>query len=288
MSRGGSEPERSRALLERVLWIGVALAFAPALVALAREWLSFDAYTHGFLVPLVSAAAAHPIVRRLGPPRRSLAGLVGVAAALALYALGLALDSAAVQGLALVGTLCGLVAFRWGVPGLRRLAFPLGFLLFMIPIPQTWLLPIVVGLQLVVTGAAVEALHAFAVPVLREGNVMLLPGGATLFVDEACSGITSIVTLFPLGVLLAYLTERSVWRRAAILAVVVPAALLGNFLRVVVTVWIARVAGAERATSAAIHESAGLLTFVFACLLVVGTGALLRQRPGPRSGSASA
>lgn len=269
---------RSTRADELALWVGVAVAFAPALLGLAGEWASTAHYGHGFLVPLVSAAIAHPVARRLGPSRRRPAGLALVAAALALYAAGLAAGSIALGGLALVAALCGLVAFRWGARGLRRLAFPLAFLVFMVPLPASWLAPVIVGLQGAVSAAAIETLHAFGLSVLREGNVMVLPGGDTLFVDEACSGITSLVTLAPLGVLLAWLGEPTARRRAAILAAVVPAALLGNFLRVVGTVLAARAWGAERATSGSLHELAGLFTFVFACGLLVGLALFLRAR----------
>lgn len=268
---------------EIALWVGVPVAFAPAILGLAQQWASLDYYTHGFLVPLVSAAVAHPVARRLGPSRRRPAGLAILAAALAGYGAGLAAGSVALQGLALVGALCGLVAFRWGAPGLRRLAFPLAFLLFMIPLPARWLAPVIVGLQFAVSAAAIEALQAVGLAVLREGNVMVLPGGGSLFVDEACSGITSLVTLVPLGVMLAWFTVQRPWRRVAIVAAVVPAALLGNFLRVVGTVWAARAMGVQRVTAGTLHELAGLLTFVFACLLVIAVGALLRERPAPRA-----
>lgn len=273
---------------EWALWIGVGVAFAPALAGLARQWLADDTYAHGFLVPLVSVAAARAKLPELGPSRRWPVGLGGVGAALALYAAGLAAGGVALQGLALVLALCGLVAFRWGLAGLRRLAFPLVFLLFMIPLPAAWLAPVVVGLQLGVSSAAVAVLHEFGVAVLREGNVIVIPGGSELFVGEACSGITSVVTLIPLGVLLAYFTERSTWRRVAIVAAVVPAALVGNFIRVVATVLAARAIGAERATSGWLHEYAGIMTFAFACLLVVGLGALLREPATPASAAESA
>jgi exosortase/archaeosortase family protein len=98
-------------------------------------------------------------------------------------------------------------------------------------------------------------------------------------VEEACSGITSIVALTPLAVMLAYYTQRTPWRRLALVAAVAPAAMGANLLRVVFTVIVAQSLGAERATNSALHEAAGLLTFVLACLALIGLGALLR---GPR------
>lgn len=272
---------------ELVLWIGVAVAFAPALIGLAQRWASAEYYQHGFLVPLVSIATVPPRARTLGPSQRHAPALLGVALALGVYALAAMAAAVALEGLALVGALTALVGFRWGWTGIRRLAFPLAFLLFMVPLPEMWVNPIVVQLQTLASAAAVGTLHAFGVSVLRDGNVMRLAGGDALFVAEACSGITSLLSLIPIGVLLARFTQQGTWRRLLLVAAVVPAALLGNAIRVIATVLAAGAYGAQRVTAGPLHEAAGLLTSAFAVLLVVALGAWLgrvaRSAPAPAS-----
>ena len=91
--------------------------------------------------------------------------------------------------------------------------------------------PVVTRLQTFASACAVAVLHALDVPVMREGNVMLLPGGASLFVAEACSGITSLLSLMPVGVLLARFTQAADAGGAPLLVLsVVPAALFGNMV----------------------------------------------------------
>ncbi len=274
--RAAAAPAPTR-MDERVLWIALALAFVPAVLALAHEWSRLDYYNHGFLVPLVAGVVAQPRLRRLRASVRWSPGLAALAGALAVYAAGLLFGSATLQGLAVVGALAAMVGFRWGPAGLRALALPLAFLLFMVPLPAALVNPVVVWLQTLASVLAVGALQAFGVPVQREGNVVNLPGGDALFVAEACSGITSLLSLIPIGVLLARFTERATWRRWLIVLAVVPAALLGNAIRVVATVVAARAWGIERATSGPLHDSAGLLTSVFAVLLVVALGVALRR-----------
>jgi exosortase len=266
---------------EILLWIGTAVVFVPGVLALAQRWASAEYFQHGFLVPVVSLASAHPRIRGLGPSERHQRALVGLAVALAVYALGAAAAETALQGLALVGAIASLVAYRWGTRGLRRLSFPLGFLLFMIPLPEPIVLPIVTKLQVFASAGAVAVLHVFGVSVMRDGNVMQLPGGEQLFVAEACSGITSLLSLIPVGVLLARFTQTGIWQRLAVVAAVVPAALLGNMIRVVATVIAAHAYGAERATSGALHDSAGLLTSAFAVLLVVAVASVIARRTSP-------
>ena len=83
--------------------------------------------------------------------------------------------------------------------------------------------------------------------------------------------------------MLAYFTEKTLARRLTLVIAVVPAAMLGNLLRVIVTVLAAERYGAEAATGNWLHESAGMLTFVLACLALIGLGALMRRLPPARA-----
>jgi exosortase len=235
------------------------LAFLPALIALVGVWTSVDYYSHGFLVPLVAYwAAARSRARFEILKNRERRAIVAAIAVVLLYAMGLASGSVSLQGLAWVAAIATGAFYLGGSRGLRVLAFPLAFLVFMVPLPPPWLTPLIVNLQLLVSSAAVEILGWFGSAVVRSGNVIELPAGDTLFVAEACSGITSLVTLTPLAIVLAYFT------------------MLGNLLRVIVTVSAAERYGAEAATGNWLHESAGVITFVLACLALIGLGALMR------------
>lgn len=274
-------PRRSRRL-SGAEWLVVALlaaAFVPGLLALERIWASVDYYSHGYLVPLVAALLAwrERDALREAPARRSRAGLVGVAAALVAYGAGAAAGLTHVQGVSLVAAVASCVLWLRGPEWLRLLAFPIGYLLFMVPLPDAWLQPLIVQLRLWVSAAAVAILHGAGVAVVRDGNVIGLPSGESLFVADACSGVTSLVTLTPLAFLVAQLTERSLWRRAVIVASVVPIALFFNLVRVLGTTVAAQKVGAVRATSGDLHDAAGLLVYVLGCLALVGVGSLLRR-----------
>jgi exosortase len=263
-------------------WLLVGLlgaVFAPALAALAQVWASVDYQSHGFLVPVVALWAFYrerPRWARLEatPDRRGLA-LLGLA--LVTYLLGLAAGVVTLQGVALVVAVAGLVLYSRGGRWLRALAFPVGFLIFMVPPPSSWIAPAIVRLQLWVSSASIAVLEAFAVPVTRDGNVLYLPGGESLFVAEACSGMTSIITLTPLAVLLAHFTLKRWVFRLILWAAVIPLAMAGNLARVVATVLASIEIGAEHATSGPPHEAAGLLTYLVACGLMLALAALLRQ-----------
>jgi len=258
--------------------VGLAIVFAPALSNLAEVWSSRDFYTHGYLVPLVSLWAAAGIV-----PRRRIAiapdsrGLLGLASSGVLYAVGLGVSWVPVQGLALVVAVASLVWARCGLAWLRALQFPVAYLIFMVPLPDSWITPLIVSLQLFVSEVGVGILRLIGFSVYRDGNILELPGGESLFVAEACSGITSVITLLPIAMVLAYFTDRSLHRQVLLVASVLPIALAGNLIRVLATVFAAERWGAQVATTGSLHESVGVATYVVGCTVLLGVGTLIRK-----------
>jgi exosortase len=255
------------------------VAFAPGVLAMAEVWSAVDYQSHGFLVPVVSvwlAMRQRYALRRI-PIEPAGWGLAVLAVAFVAYFAGIIGGSVPLQGTALVAAIAGALVFARGTGWLRRLALPVAFLMFMVPVPPTWISPVIVQLQLFVSDVSLRILHALGVLASREGNVLLLPSGESLFVAEACSGVTSIVTLAPLGVLLAALTLRNGWARVLLVLAVVPLAMAGNLVRVLATVFAALRIGAQAATEGPPHEMLGVLTYLVAVGLLLALGALLKR-----------
>ena len=248
----------------------LVLAFAPSVLAMSEVWAVVDYQAHGYLVPPVALAMAwsrrEALARAGRRPMRS--GPLWVSAAALAYAVGLLADLISLQGLAFPAALAAGVAWRRGRAALGVLAFPIAYLFFMIPVPPQWLAPLVTGLQSFVTTVAITLLHGLAVPALREGNVLVLPEGS-LFVAEACSGITSIVTLLPVAALLVFLAGNSLRQGAWLMLAVFPVAMFWNLVRVLTTVMATRSLGVVKATTGSLHDTAGMLTFVMGCLTLL-------------------
>jgi len=277
----GAESEPAGGIAPRPLEWALALAlvvvFMPAFSAMSEVWSRFDYYSHGYLVPfaaLWAATAQRAVLTTLPIERRPLGGLA-LALALLLYAVGIAASIVSLQGIAFIFALASALYLARGGAWLRSFSFSISYLIFMVPIPESWINPLIARLQLFVSASAIEIFHWLSVPIYREGNVMHLPGGESLFVAEACSGITSIVTLVPLAVFLAYFTQRTFLRRLTLVATVVPLAMAGNLLRVVFTVWAARDISVEFATGDLVHSWAGMLTYVLGCLVLLAIGSLM-------------
>jgi exosortase len=178
----------------------------------------------------------------------------------------------------LVVILAGLVWFHCGGYVLRLLAFPLGFLLFMIPIPATIFYAVAFPLQRFAAANAAAVLDLLGIPVLLDGNVMHL-STISLGVTEACSGIRSLISLLALAVAWAYLTLPGIGSMALLIAAAIPITIVANVGRVVTTGLTAEWFGARYAEGF-FHSFSGWLIFLiaFGGLFAVHTGIGLARR----------
>ncbi len=264
---------------EGVLALAVLLAYAPALYGMTQASLAVDYGSHGPLVPLVSAWLAMRVPRRRWPvcEERDGRGLALILASSLVYLVGLAVGEPFLQGIAFVLTVAGCVLYTRGATALTALWFPIAFLVFMAPLPETWVRPLIFQLQIWVSEVSYFILQSVGYTLMLEGNILILPGEKRLGVEEACSGITSLLTLIPLGLLIAMLLGKSWKQRALVALTIVPAAMLGNLLRVLITVLIARAQSTEFATQESFHNTLGVLTYGVALGCLLGMAALLRR-----------
>jgi exosortase len=180
------------------------------------------------------------------------------------------------QRISLLGVIVGLVILLHGWRTLRAAAFPLAFLILMIPLPGIIYYELVIPLQSVASQLAAWILHAIALfPVQREGNVLILPS-TSLEVAEACSGIRSLFSLLTITAMYAYLEEKSNFIRWSLCLLAFPIAVAGNAGRIVFAAISAELAGASAVEGWA-HFLSGLFLFLFSTLLVVLCHALLRS-----------
>jgi len=160
------------------------------------------------------------------------------------------------------------VLFMFGWRHLRILAFPLLFLLLMIPLPAIVFNKIAFPLQLLASRAGEFALSSVDIPVLREGNVLVL-ANTSLEVAEACSGIRSLISLLTLGIVFGYLADSRGWVRTVVALSTIPVAVVSNGARVAGTGIAAHRFG-PAAAQGFFHEFSGWAVFIVAFLLMLG------------------
>lgn len=265
-----------------ILW---SSALAVLLVGLYHEVLSYLAvqwyldpnYSHGFLVPFVAAYFARERCDRVSrlAVRPSLWGAALLGLGLSMLVLGSIGAELFLQRTSFIVVLMGLVLLLLGPEQLRVLLFPIAFLLFMVPLPAIVVNTAAFPLQLLAAKTATFCLLNAGIPVLREGNVIVL-AGTTLEVAEACSGIRSLQTLMALGTVYAYFTQDAVWRRWALVLLSIPIAIVANAFRVTGTGLLAQYFGME-AAKGFYHSFSGWLIFVLAFVLLMGSSALLAR-----------
>jgi exosortase len=280
-------PLRNRSLAIACVLAAVVLwMYGGILSSLARQWGSDDNYSHGFFIVPLALFFAWERRRALAnaPSRPSVAGVIILLGSLLLLLAGLLGAELFLTRISLVGVLAGITLFVWGRDQFRILAFPIAFLLLMIPLPAIIFNQIAFPLQLLASRAGESALAVAGIPVLREGNVLQLPT-RTLEIVEACSGIRSLVSLVTLGIVLGYFTERRTGARVVIALAAIPIAILANGTRVAGTGIASELIG-PAAAEGFFHGFSGWLMFV-----VAFAGLMAVQRaiaPGARATTAPA
>ena len=279
---------RGRIGLNHLVATGVLAAFAflyrDVIAKLVSDWATDDNYSHGFLIVPVALYLAWERRRRLlsAPMQPSLLGLIVILGSLATLIAGVLGAELFLTRVSMIGVVGGAILFVLGWQHLRVLAFPIAFLLLMVPIPAIIFNQIAFPLQLTASEFGEATLNLFTIPVLREGNIIIL-ANTTLEVAEACSGIRSLISLLTLGIVYGYFTDPRGWVRTVVALSTIPIAIIANGMRVAGTGIAAHYYGPEAATGF-FHTFSGWLVFVvaFVMLFVVMRLLLILTPPPPQ------
>jgi exosortase A len=266
-----------------LLVFSFVILYWPVIRKLVVDWSRDENYSHGFLIPPLAAYFVweRRHLLRSAIPAPSVAGLILVAGSLLVLLAGLLGAELFLTRISIIGTIVGGIVFVLGWRHLKVLAFPVGLLLLMIPIPAILFNQVVFPLQLLASRVGEASLSAAGIPVLREGNVMFL-ANTTLEVAEACSGIRSLVSLLTLGIVYGYFIDRRTVVRLIIALSTVPVAIVANGLRVAGTGIAAHYYG-KGAAEGFFHTFSGWLVFVLAFVLLFAFISLLRWILPPTS-----
>ena len=230
----------------------ILLILPVSLTLICLEWKSFDSRAEsssslGYVL-LVAAMAVTALAR--------------------LHLLQLRPDEQlATNMLALVTWWIASFLVSFGSHAFKRALFPLFFLLWMIPLPEVLLNPIVRLLQ---EGSVESARFLFAIcgiPVAQDGMLLTIPG-LTIEVARECSSIRSSLMLVVTTMVLAQMSLRSVWRKALVIAVAIPLSVAKNGLRIfVLAILTTRV---DRSfITGRLHHQGGIIYFLIALLAII-------------------
>jgi exosortase len=229
-------PSKSSWWQTTILLALIGWLYSSILWQLGRQWWSDPNFSHGFFVPAFSLFVLWQERSRFVSLARKPSdwGLLIIIFALGVLILGVMGSEVFLSRVSLLLLIAGLVVYFLGWSYLREAIFPWAFLILMVPIPALILNQITFPLQVLASKVSAGALPLFGVPVLREGNVSVLPAMA-LEVAEACSGIRSLLSLTTLAIIYGYFMESRIWIRIALALASVPIAVAANSLRIVGT-----------------------------------------------------
>lgn len=267
--------ERRQLLLSAVvLGAGLLWLYRPFLLTLVEAWGSNEDYSHGYLIPFIALYMVYIDRRKLAglqvQPTNS--GLLVIVAGLSVLVLGKIASEFFLQRFSLLVVLSGMILFLLGRTFFLKMAIPVCYLLFMIPLPAILWNRIAFPMQLFSSMLTERVVSLLGIPIFREGNLLHL-SETTLEVIAACSGLRSLVTMFALAGVAAYISPKlSAARKWIVFFAAAPIAILANTVRLTGTAVLASFYGAKTAQGF-LHDFSGIVVFMVGLLLL---GALYR------------
>jgi exosortase len=242
----------------------------PTLISLGKQTWSTEAGAHG---PIVLATGLWLLwgkaadLRREARPGAPWLTAIFLAISLALYVFGRPYDFISLEVAGFYGVCLSMLHSYLGLPVMLRNWFPFFYLGFIIP-PPGWLIDAVtIQLKEFVSFVATHILSFCGVPITREG-VTLQVAQYQLLVEDACSGMNSLVGLIAISLFYIYLVRKASWRYSVFLvSLVVPIAILANIIRIMVLVLLTYFFG-DGVAQGFLHNIAGLFLFSTALALV--------------------
>ena len=268
MWRDLPRPHRSRVGGYVGYLLALTLLFIQPLCRLMSYAAQSDLHSHILLVPLITGYLLY--IQRERPSaafRSSIAGAVIVGGiGIAALTAGVewrgslsANDGLALLTLAFVSAIAAGGFLFFGSKWMAAVAFPVAFLIFMVPLPDGAVDWLEKASMLASAEVAAVYFNVLGTALVRHGTVFELPG-IVLRVDRACSGIHSTWVLFICSLLASHLFLKTRWRRIVLVALVFPLGILRNGFRILVVALLCVHVGPQMIDSL-IHRRGGPLFF---------------------------
>ena len=293
--------QRKLTSLKGLLWPSLLagsclVAYIPTISGLIDGPWQTEQEGHG---PLIIAASLWLVwqsrhrLRAAGTSTAPVAGWTVLLFGLALMFLARTQGVLTVEAFSIIPVICGCVLLAGGWSTLRAFAFPIGFLLFAIPMPDWLIDAATVPLKVFISDVVTQSLYAAGYPIAQNG-VMIMIGSYQLLVKDACSGMNSIFALSAIGVFYVYVFRpHEKVRSLLLLLAIVPITVVANFIRVLTLVLIAYYGGVDL-LEGSLHDLTGIGLFVVAVILlflfdsILGLSAAVMRRFFRRPQSAPA
>lgn len=255
-----------------VLFCGLLAIILPTMLQVARDTWSTEQGGHG---PLVLVTGLWAVWRELKGKHLELApgkiyiGLPALLGTLSIFLVARVTGILEIEAFSMYGALVAAAYLLWGGNFLKAIWFPLVYLAFALPPPDTVVAAVTQPIKIAISSSAVSFLYWLGYPVASTG-VTIQIGQYELLVAAACAGLNSIITLTALCLFYVYLRHRSDPLAFILIAMAaIPVAVISNFVRVLMLVLITYHLG-DAAAQGFLHDFAGLLMFAVALFTIFG------------------
>jgi len=264
--------------LTAIFCIAAGLLFFDTVASMVDVWLRSDTFAHGFLILPISFwlvwRQRDELVGAVASPQPWV--LLLTAGGGLVWLLAELMDINLIRQLAFVGILVTGIWTLLGTALAWRLAFPLAFLFLAVPMGEGLIQPMVEF----TADSAAALVRATGIPLYREGRLLHLPSGSWQVV-EGCSGVRYIIASYTLGLLYAYLTYRSLWRRGLFVLASFLVPIAANSLRAFAIMMIGHFSGMKLATGVD-HLVYGWVFFGIVIFLMFWVGSFWREDEAPQ------
>ncbi|HMO49562.1 MAG TPA: exosortase/archaeosortase family protein [Kiritimatiellia bacterium] len=243
-------------------------------------------YYLGWAMPAVVLLLLYVRRRELAAAPRAIfwPGLAVVVLALLMHWAGARAQQTRLSLIALIVLIWGIPLFLYGWSLARRLLFPVGLLIFCVPL--NFLDAVTFPMRIVSAQIAAGFLNGIGIAVGRSGSALLAPAPATYAVDGAdpASGLGTLLTLAAIVAIAGYLRRDRAWVLIFTAGALIPAMIMAGALRLTGSVIGAEILGPD--TALLLHRRAGLVVMlVLTLLLLAGIRVGLRRLAAMRRAS---
>ncbi|UCC95897.1 MAG: exosortase/archaeosortase family protein [Candidatus Omnitrophota bacterium] len=251
--------------------------FWPTYAPLFERFTAHSSYySHGLLVPFISLYLVWRKRAKLTSlnPQPSSLGLYMLFAGICMHLFSTVLMINFGSYISIMMVIVGLTLYLGGKHFLRELLFPIGFLLFMMPLPEIMIIGIAFKMKIFVAHIATIFASAVGLGAVREGSTIYLPQGF-LIIGDPCSGLRSLISFFALGILFTQFTKAHFIKKSLLVLFTIPIALLSNLIRIIILLFATHIYG-KSAASGFFHDFSGVMVFVIGFIGFILVSRMLR------------
>jgi len=264
-----------------IVLVLLALIYWPTFIWMNARFSEAETYySHGYLIPVVFAYLIwlkRNELRKCAVKPIDLA-LVILVPAFLIHLAAYFFEINFVSGFTLIAAIFGLTLYLYGYEISKKVAFPVIFLIFLIPLPQVLIISISFKMKMAAAQAATYIINLMGIHAIRDGSIVHLKPETSLTIGSPCSGLNSLIALTALGALYAYLVKTSIPRKITLFILSIPIALLANIIRIVLLLLVGFAYDAKVATGKFVHDFLGFLLYVFAIAGLIIAGRILSWR----------